>query len=92
MSALKAWLPCELSQGMFTDERAVLFTREDGQVGSFFADESLTKTEGDQDYVSVTVAGDSAQPGRKALILPQECIETGSVWLHVPVEKLVPFV
>jgi len=86
--AQKVWLPCKVSEGMFSNEHAVEISIS-GQNVSLFADSSLIRRIGNEEYyLLVTYLGDNGKPNHKAVLLPSECFETGSPWLSVPEELL----
>jgi hypothetical protein len=81
------WLPCEVQDGMFTNEFAVQIN-VDNLHASFFVDGSLIHQIDGRHYVSVRFMGDNGKPGYKLVLLPTEAFETGSKWLSVPERML----
>jgi hypothetical protein len=85
--AQKVWLPCKVSDGMFSGELAIEINAG-GQNVSLFASSSLVKQQDGENYLSVTYLGDNGKAQHKTILLPSECFETGSRWLSVPEEAL----
>ena len=80
-------IPCEVSEGMFSDERAVKIEVE-GKSISLFANRGLIVEVGGHTYLKVTFAGENGKPQNKTILLPSESFETGSRWVSVP-ERLL---
>ena len=83
-TASKVLVPCNVKNGMFSNERTVQITVENAKTVSLFADTSLIREKGGQKYLIVTLKGDNGKPRYKTILLPSECYETGSPWLSVP--------
>ena len=77
----KAWLRCEVSPGMFEDERAIGVTTADGGVVSFFLQNDLVN---DQEIV-VDIVARNGEYG--VVALPRRTFE-GSNVARVPMRAL----
>jgi hypothetical protein len=83
MPAELAWIPVQIHNGMFSSEWAVAIDTEDGIV-SLFADKSIVRQEDDGSaFLQVTRMGRDADTGLDIMLLPTECIETGTRWLRM---------
>ena len=77
----KAWLRCEVTRGMFEDERAVGIKTADGSVVSFF----LPTDHVENDEISVEIVARNGEFG--VVALPQRTFE-GSNVARVPMNAL----
>jgi hypothetical protein len=82
------WIPCKVAKGMFSSESAVDITLN-GKTVSLFADNSLIKKIDGKMHILVTLVGNNGEPNQKTILLPSECLETGSRWLSIPERLLV---
>lgn len=73
---------------MFSSESAVEITIN-GEMVSLFADNSLIKKINGKPHILVTLVGENGQPHHKTILLPSECLETGSRWLSISEDLLV---
>jgi len=69
----KAWLRCEVSPGMFSNERAIGIATAEGNVVSFFLDDDFVKN----DEIEVGVVAGNGEFG--VVMLPQRTFEGSNV-------------
>jgi hypothetical protein len=77
----KAFLRCDVSRGMFSNERAICVTTADGNVVSFFLQDDLVNDE----EIAVEVVARNGEYG--VVTLPQRTFE-GSNVARVPMGSL----
>jgi hypothetical protein len=76
-----AWIPVDVSEGMFSTEYAINLNLSDGTAVSLFADKSLVKEHDGTHYLKVTLVSEESDQIRA--LLPSETFETGSPWVDI---------
>jgi hypothetical protein len=76
-----AWIPVDVSEGMFSTEYAISLKLSDGNIVSLFADKSLVMEHGGIHYLKVALVNEEADQIR--VRLPSETFETGSPWVDI---------
>jgi hypothetical protein len=76
-----AWIPVDVSEGMFSTEYAVCLKLSNGKIVSLFADKSLVMEHGGIHYLRVALVNEEADQIR--VLLPSETFETGSPWVDI---------
>lgn len=82
------WIKVNVSDGMFSSERAVTIELMDGKTISLFADLSILKQKGVDWFLQVTIMEERINNVQKVL-LPTEAFETSSRWLDVSDENIL---
>jgi hypothetical protein len=75
---------------MFDGECAILIQLPSGENVSLFADKSLIQEIKGEMFLKVNVVQKDEGNGERTILLPSESFETGSRWLNMPTENLVP--
>ena len=83
----KVWIPCKVSEGMFSNEFAVEISLPSGEKLSLYVDKSLIQGTGDNAKLRVYVVESSDK--EITVLLPSESFQ-GSRWVRVPQSELVP--
>jgi hypothetical protein len=82
----QAWLPCKISEGMFSNESAVEISLPTGEILSLYVDNKLVRGSGEHGELLVYVV-ESNDKGI-TVRLPAESFQ-GSRWARVPESELV---
>ena len=80
----QGWIPCKISDGMFSNEYAVEISLASGEVLSLYVDKSLVRRSGDKGELGVSVVDRDLRTG---VLLPAESLQ-GSRWAHLPEQDL----
>jgi hypothetical protein len=83
----KVWLPCKVSEGMFSNESAVEISLPSGQKLSLYVDNTLIRGTGKDAKLLVYVM--ESNDNEITVLLPSESFQ-GSRWARVPQSELVP--
>lgn len=81
-------LSCQVKNGQFSNEYAVIINLPESQL-SLFADKFLVETKNEKPYLKVDVLP-TDNPQSKRVLLPSETFESGSRWISVPSSALQP--
>jgi hypothetical protein len=79
---------CQVSNGMFDSEVAVLIQLPNGEKVSLFADKTLIQEIKGETFLKVSVTEADEGKGEQTVLLPSESFEKGSRWLSVPTKSL----
>lgn len=83
MSENKVLVKCETSEGMFSNEVAVMLQSNDGSRLSLFADEDLIQKRNGDSYLIARLAHPTNGKNITTILLPSESFETGTRWVDV---------
>jgi hypothetical protein len=84
----QVWIPCKISEGMFSNEYAVEISQPSGDVLSLYVDKSLVRVSGDKGELLVSVVDNGFKGGERTVLLPTESLE-GPRWARLPERDLV---
>jgi hypothetical protein len=79
----KVLVKCETSEGMFSNEVAVMLQSNDGSKLSLFADEDLIEERNGDSYLIARLAHPANGNNIATILLPSESFETGTRWVDV---------
>ena len=83
----QVWIPCKISEGMFSNEYAVEISLSSGGVLSLYVDKSLVRGHGDNGQLRVSVVDIGQNGGEITVLLPAESLQ-GSRWVRLPERDL----
>ena len=83
----QVWIPCKISEGMFSNEYAVEIPLPSGEVLSLYVDKSLVRGSGDNGELLVSVVDSGLHKGERAVLLPGESLQ-GPRWIRLPERDL----
>jgi hypothetical protein len=83
----QVWIPCRISEGMFSNEYAVEIPLPSGEVLSLYVDKSLVRGSGDNGELLVSVVDSGLHEGEKTVLLPGESLQ-GPRWIRLPERDL----
>ena len=81
----KVWIPCKVSEGMFSNESAVEISLPSGETLSLYVDNSLIQGSGENARLQVSVVESSDK--EITVLLPSESFQ-GSRWVRLPERDL----
>jgi hypothetical protein len=83
----QVWIPCKISDGMFSNEYAVEISLPSGGILSLYVNKSLVRGSGDHGQLRVSVVDTGLPGGEKTVLLPAESLE-GPRWARLPERDL----